>query len=298
MLLLIVGTLIKNRYTKRSPLIEVMTMFKVSPIAIFEDNYVWIIESAGKVAVVDPGDAQAVLAYLKNHDLNLDYILITHKHWDHVNGIKGLKAIFPNCLVYGTAHEDVPFLDKPLNEEENETFELMELNWRVIHTPGHTLGHIALYVFENTQTQNPQGHLFSGDNLFACGCGRMFEGTAKQFQNSLARLTALPANTLVYATHEYTLANINFALHIEPNNTYTLHRQDVCTQLREQGKPTLPTTIGDELKSNPFVRWNQPDVIRAAEHFSGLNFSDEALSENGDYAAEVFGVIRKMKDGF
>ncbi len=258
-------------------------MLTIYPIAIYEDNYVWVIEHQGQVAVVDPGDSQPVVDYLRKRNLSLDYILVTHKHWDHVTGIKELTGTFPNCEVYGTGHETIPCLQHPLLG--GETLSLMGLDWKVMFTPGHTLGQIAFYMLD----KEGQGHLFSADNIFVCGCGRMFEGTAEQFQASLASLMALPHNTLIYGTHEYTLANINFALHIEPNNTYTLHRQDVSQTLREEGKPTLPTTVADELKSNPFVRWNQPDVIRAAEHFSGLKLNSDAA---------VFGVIRAMKDQF
>ncbi len=258
-------------------------MFNVTPIAIYSDNYVWLIQHEGKVIAVDPGHDEPVIAFLKDNNLTLDYIFVTHKHWDHVTGIASLKQHFPQCQVYGTGHEDIPCLEHPLLGGENLT--LAGLNWHVIHTPGHTLGQIAFYV----EDLSGQGHLFSADNIFACGCGRMFEGTGVQFQSSLAKLISYPANTLIYGTHEYTLANINFALHIEPNNTYTLHRQDVCTDLRTQGLPTLPSTIGDELKSNPFLRWGQPDVIRAAEHHKGAPLHGPA---------QVFTEIRLMKDQF
>lgn len=258
-------------------------MLSITPISIYEDNYVWVIQHQGKVAVVDPGHAQPVIDYLHDHNLSLDYILVTHKHWDHVTGIEALTHAYPQCAVYGTGHEDIPCLQHPLYG--NESLSLMGLDWKVIFTPGHTLGQIAFYM----QDSLGQGHLFSADNIFVCGCGRMFEGTPKQFQGSLANLMALPHNTLIYGTHEYTLANINFALHIEPNNTYTLHRQDVSQELRDANRPTLPTTVADELKSNPFVRWDQPDVIRAAEHFSGEKLNSPAA---------VFGVIRAMKDQF
>ena len=258
-------------------------MLNVTPVAIYDDNYVWIIEHNDKVLAVDPGDHGPVIEYLKNNNLTLDYLLITHKHWDHVTGIEALKQTYPACQVYGTALEPVPGLDFPL--QGGEQLELLGLNWQVIHTPGHTHGQIAFYV----QDETGQGYLFSADNLFLCGCGRMFEGTPEQFQASLATLMDFPANTLVYGTHEYSLANIDFALHIEPNNTYTLHRQDVCQDLRQQGLPTLPTTLADERKSNPFVRWDQPDVIRAAEQFSGQKLNSPAA---------VFGVVRKMKDQY
>lgn len=275
-------------------------MFKVTPIPIIEDNYAWLVQNQGQNLIFDPGEAAPVIDYLKTHDLTLDFMFITHKHWDHVTGIAEVKAAFPDCVIYGTGHHDIPCRDVALMG--GETLEILGLTWRVWHTPGHTLDHIVFYtetdqlesesnstIDNGIKTAKPQGHLFSGDNLFACGCGRMFEGTPEQFESSLASLVALPPSTKIYCTHEYTLANINFSLHIEPNNTYTLHRQDVCTELRQQNLPTLPTTVADELKSNPFVRLDQPDVIRAAEHFSG-----QVLGKK----AEVFAIIRKMKDGF
>ncbi len=258
-------------------------MFNVTPIAIYSDNYIWLIQHQGCVIAVDPGLGEPVIEFLKENNLTLDYILVTHKHWDHVTGIAALTEHFPQCQVYGTGHEDIPCLEHPLLGGEN--LSLAGLNWQVIHTPGHTLGQIAFYV----EDLSGQGHLFSADNIFACGCGRMFEGTATQFQSSLAKLVSYPTNTLIYGTHEYTLANIDFALHIEPNNTYTLHRQDVCSELRKQDLPTLPTTIADELKSNPFLRWGQPDVIRAAEHHKGAQLQGPA---------QVFAEIRLMKDQF
>lgn len=258
-------------------------MFKVTPIPIIEDNYAWFIENEGKTLVIDPGEAAPVINYIRDNGLTLDYMFVTHKHWDHVTGIAEVKAAFPNCKIYGTGHFDIPCREEALLG--GESFQLMGLNWKVWHTPGHTLDHIVFY----TQDPSGQGHLFSGDNIFACGCGRMFEGTPEQFHNSLQSIVNLPVTTKIYCTHEYTLANINFALHVEPNNTYTLHRQDVCTELRKQNQPTVPTTVADELKSNPFVRCDQPDVIRAAETFSG-----KVLGK----PEEVFAVVRKMKDEF
>ena len=258
-------------------------MLKITPIPIIEDNYAWLVQHQGKVLVFDPGEAAPVINYLKDHDLTLDYMFVTHKHWDHVTGIAEVKEAFPDMEIWGTGHDDIPCREHALMG--GETLELMGLSWKVWHTPGHTLDHIVFY----TEDSDGQGHLFSGDNIFACGCGRMFEGTPEQFEESLASLMALHPSTKIYCTHEYTLANINFALHIEPNNTYTLHRQDVCTDLRNQGLPTLPTTVADELKSNPFVRLDQPDVIRAAEHFSGKVLGKKP---------EVFAVIREMKDKF
>tara|TARA_B100001063_G_C16758670_1_gene554673 strand:+ start:746 stop:1534 length:789 start_codon:yes stop_codon:yes gene_type:complete len=262
-------------------------MLKITPIPILQDNYVWLAQHQGKTLIVDPGEAEPVIAYLKQHNLTPDYMFITHKHWDHVTGIAAIKAAYPECVVYATGHHDIPCCEVALMG--GERFELMGLTWDVWHTPGHTLDHIVFH----TQGQDDNGinfnRLFSGDNIFACGCGRMFEGTAEQFHDSLQRIVSLPATTKIYCTHEYTQANINFALHVEPNNTYTLHRQDVSSEQRANGLPTVPTTVGDELKSNPFARCNAPDVVRAAEHFSG-----KVLGK----PEEVFAVIRKMKDTF
>ena len=258
-------------------------MLKITPIPILEDNYAWFIEHQGKTLVVDPGEATPVIEHIKQNGLTLDYMFVTHKHWDHVTGISEVKQAFPNSKVYGTGHFNIPCREIALMGGED--LNVLGLNWKVWHTPGHTLDHIVFY----TQDSSGQGHLFSGDNLFACGCGRMFEGEPKQFHESLQSLVNLAPSTKIYCTHEYTLANINFALHVEPNNTYTLHRQDVCTELRAQNQPTVPTTVADELKSNPFVRCDQPDVIRAAENFSG-----KVLGK----PEEVFAVIRKMKDRF
>ena len=262
-------------------------MLKITPIPILQDNYVWLLENQGQTLVIDPGEAEPVMAYLKQHNLSLDFMFITHKHWDHVTGIAAIKAAYPDCIIYGTGHHDIPCRDIALMG--GEAFELMGLNWRVWHTPGHTLDHIVFHTHTQEVNGINQEYIFSGDNIFACGCGRMFEGTAEEFHASLQSIVSLPPSTKIYCTHEYTLANINFALHVEPNNTYTLHRQDVSSQQREAGLPTVPTTVADELKSNPFVRCNAPDVIRAAEHFSG-----KVLGK----PEEVFAVIRQMKDTF
>lgn len=262
-------------------------MLRTTPIPILQDNYVWLLEHNHQTLIVDPGEAEPVLAYLEQQNLKLDYIFVTHKHWDHVTGIEKIKAAYPDCTLYGTGHFDIPCRDIALMG--GESFELMGLTWKVWHTPGHTLDHIVFHTQSQEENGTVQDYVFSGDNIFACGCGRMFEGTPLQFHDSLQSLMALPPHTKLYCTHEYTLANINFALHIEPNNTYTLHRQDVSQSLRQNHQPTLPTTVADELKSNPFVRCDQPDVIRAAEHFSG-----KVLGK----PEEVFAIIRQMKDQF
>ena len=257
--------------------------FKATPIPIIEDNYVWIIEHNQQCIVVDPGDAQPVIAYLNQHQLKPDAILITHKHWDHVTGIPELKAAFPDAVLYGPVHEKV--VQRDVDVHDGDRFQLAGLNWQVKHLPGHTLDLVAYHVVD----ESGQGHVFSGDCLFACGCGYMFEGSPEQFQTSLAWLIALPANTRIYPTHEYTLANIDFALHVEPNNLQLIARQEDCQALREQGEPTLPTHVAIERATNPFVRWDQPDIIRAVNHHTG-----QVLAQ----PAEVFAALREWKNGY
>ncbi len=258
-------------------------MFQATPIPIYDDNYVWIIQHEARCIIVDPGDAQPVLAYLDSHNLIPDTILVTHKHWDHVTGISAIKNRFPDIHLYGPEFEDIPHRDTAL--AGGEVLSLAGLEWSVLALPGHTMGHIGFMVTDHEQ----QTHLFSGDTLFACGCGRMFEGTPSIYQATLSIIRDLPVNTLIYGTHEYTLANIDFALNVEPNNTRLLHRQDVFTALREQNTPTLPTTVGEERMTNPFLRWDQPDIIRAVQHRTG-----EVLVT----PEEVFGAVRAWKDAF
>jgi hydroxyacylglutathione hydrolase len=251
----------------------------VEPIPAFNDNYLWLIVRGSSAAVVDPGDPAPVLRRLQAKRLTLSDILVTHHHGDHVGGVAEL-ARATGARVYGPREESIPARDIALGD--GDRIGVLGLELDVIHVPGHTLGHIAYYAPAIKA-------LFCGDTLFGAGCGRLFEGTAEQMAASLARLAALPADTRVYCAHEYTLSNLRFALAVEPDNAALHERQRACLQLRERGVPTLPSTIAEELATNPFLRCELPAVRRAAEARAG-----EPLAS----ATRVFAQLRQWKSTF
>ena len=262
--------------------------FEVVPIAAFDDNYIWLLRRGGQAVVVDPGDAAPVLAYLARHRLELAAILVTHHHGDHIGGIEAILAsahVAAHIPVYGPAGEAIDEVDRPV--AGGDRVELPELNtsFEVIAVPGHTRGHIAYY------RRNPSGGgaLFCGDTLFCCGCGRIFEGTPQQMWHSLARLAALPVDTEIYCAHEYTQANIRFALAVEPDNPELKQRAAEVTRLRAAGEATVPSTLALELATNPFLRWDAPAVIAAAGRFGG----SQVLQPEA-----VFTAIREWKNKF
>ena len=211
-------------------------------------NYIWLLEdtTTQEVVAIDPTDADLVTAFCEQHQLHLKQIWLTHWHRDHTDGVQGLLAK-QNILVYGPRDElsKIPLISNPL--QHNDHFPFHDLKVEIIATPGHTLGHIV-YFIEEIDT------LFCGDTLFAMGCGRLFEGTAEQMYHSLNRLAALPIQTKVYCTHEYTLANAEFALTIEPQNVALQERIKEVKALRDAEQITLPSTIELELETNPFLR--------------------------------------------
>ena len=219
-------------------------MLHVTPIPAFRDNYIWALHDDKIAVIVDPGEAAPVLNFLREKNLQLNTILITHHHNDHVGGNRDLLAKFP-VPVYGPAAEKIDTLTLRLNENDVVNLLQLGLSFRVIQIPGHTAGHIA-YV--------GHGMVFCGDTLFACGCGRLFEGTAAQMHVSLSKLAALPGDTKVYCAHEYTLANIAFARAVEPDNAALLQREFDDREKRGNNIPTVPSTIQIELATNPFLR--------------------------------------------
>ena len=221
---------------------------KIQYIAIFDDNYIWLLvdEESQTAVAVDPGDSAPLLDYLSAHNLTLTDILITHHHADHIGGVLDLKQHF-QLEVYGPKLENIQVVTKELVEGDIVTIETMGLSFAVIEIPGHTLGHIAYYNQEHAI-------LFCGDTLFSAGCGRIFEGTPAQMYASLQKLQNLPIDTAVYCTHEYTLANLKFAESVEPGNPAILNRVAEVTKLREQGLASLPSTIDAEQQFNPFLR--------------------------------------------
>src|SRR5918993_3179061 len=207
-------------------------MPEVVPVSAFKDNYVWTLRNATYAAVVDPGEARPVLDYLGREKLELAAILATHHHPDHVGGIAQLLEKY-RVPVYGPRNEPIATLNNPVSEGDTVTIPELGVTFDVLDIPGHTRAHVAYY---------GAGALFCGDTLFACGCGRLFEGTADQMFTSLSKLAALPDETKVYCGHEYTLANIGFARAVEPENRALGAREARDRKLRDAGKPTLPST--------------------------------------------------------
>ncbi len=250
---------------------------QVLALPAFTDNYIWTWQENGAAFVVDPGDAGPVLAYLQDSGLRLAGILVTHHHPDHVHGIPRLREDWPDVPVYGPA--DSPFAGASQQLRDGETVRLGSVDFQVIATPGHTLDHICYY--------HPQA-LFCGDTLFAGGCGRLFEGTAAQMHHSLQKLAELPAQTPVYCTHEYTLANLKFAAAARPGHAPTQQRLATVEQQRTQGLITLPSSIGEERQTNPFLCVNDA-TLRAELKQQGMQTDD---------AVTAFASLRQWKDGF
>jgi len=256
-----------------------MNPIEVIPLRAFSDNYIWTLRNERYAAVVDPGDEEPVLDYLRRERLELCAILATHHHPDHVGGIADLLA-HRAVPVYGPRGEPISTLTHPVGEGDQVEIAQLGLRFQVLDIPGHTRAHIAYYGADS---------LFCGDTLFACGCGRLFEGTAQQMVASLAKLAALPDATLVYAGHEYTLANIDFARAVEPDNEDLKARAASDAAKRRAERPTLPSTIAQEKKTNPFLRCAQPAVIASADKYLGARVSDPV---------QVFAAIRQWKNKF
>ncbi len=259
-------------------------MLKTVPIPALTgtyDNYIWVTHDRKYAVVVDPGDAAPVLDYLNKHQLKLCAILITHRHNDHIAGIKKLAEVY-NTRVYGPRSEMIPDVTHIVTEGDEIKVEELKLHYDVISIPGHLPDHLA-YI--------GNGGVFCGDVLFGCGCGKMFIGTPAEFHHSLQRLAALPDDTLVYCTHEYTESNIRFALLCEPNNIALQQRQRDASALRAQDLPTLPSTIALEKSTNPFMRCTQSEIIEnAARH--------QKNSIRPANEIEVFAALRAWRDQF
>lgn len=251
----------------------------LTPIPAFSDNYIWMLDDNTHAIIVDPGDADSAIQALAMQNLTLSAIIVTHHHFDHVGGIDKLKQQFA-CPVYGPHNPAIPSIDTRLAGGDNIT--LLEQNFEVIAVPGHTLDHIAYYNAE-------QQLLFCGDTLFAAGCGRLFEGDAATMVTSLNKLSALPAETRVACTHEYTESNLKFALSAEPSNTALQQRQQQVAELRSHGQPSLPSTIAIEIETNPFLRCDSAPLIKQLEQRCG-----RPLNAYND----VFAELRAWKDNF
>ena len=261
-------------------------MLEIVPLPAFQDNYIWTLRLGTNAAVVDPGEARPVKEYLAHEGLTLVAILATHHHPDHVGGISELVAM-QKVPVFGPKGEPIPELTHPVGQ--GDKVEIPELrasstaqvpSFDVLDIPGHTRAHVAYYGLES---------LFCGDTLFACGCGRVFEGTAAQMLDSLTKLATLPDETKVYCGHEYTLANIKFARAVDPENRMLAAREERARALRAAGRPTLPSTLGEERATNPFLRCTEPVVVESANKYLGSRIGDPV---------SVFAAIREWKNRF
>lgn len=249
---------------------------RVLPVPCLSDNYAYLVTAGGADAVVvDPSEAEPVIAALEREGLRLVGILNTHHHFDHVGGNEALVARFGAMPVF--AHESdrgrVP--GQTDDVKEGRAIEIGGLRFEALHVPGHTTGAVA-YV--------GHGAVFTGDTLFVAGCGRLFEGTpATMFTSLCEKLAALPGDTQVYCGHEYTASNLRFAQHVEPDNAAVKEKLAKVTAMRERGEATVPSTIADERATNPFLRVGEASVKSAFP---------------GETAADVLGAVRKAKDTF
>ena len=255
------------------------SLIDVHPVTAFRDNYIWTLHDGRHAVAVDPGDAAPVEAFLRQHKLELVAILATHHHADHVGGVADLTAN-RDIPVYGPRNEHIPTVTHALAEGDQVSIDALGLAFSVFDIPGHTAGHIAFH---------GNGMLFCGDTLFACGCGRLFEGTPQQMVASLAKLAALPEDTKVYCGHEYTMANLRFAMAVESDSAALKQREAAEAAKRARGEPTLPSSIGLERQTNPFLRYREPAVISAAEKYAGRPLTDPV---------ETFAAIREWKNNF
>jgi len=260
---------------------DTATAPRITPLPAFSDNYLWLLARDGRAAIVDPGDAQPVERALAERQLTLEAILVTHHHGDHVGGVARLRAT--GARVYGPRAENIAGVDVALAGGDH--IEVLGLPFTVLDVPGHTAGHIAYYA----PTLAPPA-VFCGDTMFACGCGRLFEGTPAQMLASLDALAALPPHTRMYCAHEYTLANIRFALAVEPGNADLQQRARDATALRERGEPTVPSSIALERATNPFLRSDVPEVRASAVAHAGAAAARDRV--------QTFAALRAWKDGF
>lgn len=251
-------------------------MLIVKSIPAFTDNYIWAIIQNNQCILVDPGDSEVSLAFLEEHNLELNAILLTHHHKDHTGGVSQLVRAFPQALVIGPKNDPIPMLTHAV--EGGEQIQIFDETFLVLNLPGHTQGHIG-YVGDSK--------LFCGDVLFSAGCGRVFEGTMEEMLESLNKIQALPSETMVYCAHEYTSSNLSFALVIDPDNQALQDYRGEVNRLRAKDIPTVPTMLRLEQQINPFLRCQEPSVMKA------VSDKCESLTE-----LNVFTALREWKNNF
>jgi hydroxyacylglutathione hydrolase len=252
---------------------------KIEIIPCLNDNYSYLIHDkiSNTVAIVDPSEFTPCDTTINKNYKKLDFILNTHHHYDHVGGNEELKNKYKSkVLGFENDKNRIPHIDTTL--KDNQEFKIGTLNFTTIFIPGHTRGHVAFY-FKKEKV------LFTGDTLFSLGCGRVFEGTYKQMFRSLNKLKNLPRDTKIYCGHEYTYENLKFCLKFNPNNNFLKKKKDIIELSLKNKKPTIPSTIDDEIKANIFLRFDDPDVKKAVN-----------LENSSDI--EIFTKLRDLKDNF
>lgn len=251
----------------------------IEPIAAFETNYIWALHDGSRAVLVDPGSSTEPLGFLTRRGLELCALLLTHHHHDHIGGVDDILRHHP-VPVWGPKDPRMPQVTEPVGEGDRTLIPELELEFRVLETPGHTSTHIMFH---------DNDILLAGDTLFSIGCGRLFEGTPEQMQQSLDKLADLPGAMQVYCAHEYTLDNCRFALEVEPENPALMARATQAADLRRDDRVTLPATLAEERAANPFLRTREPAVIEAA---------NRREPGTGEQPEAVFGVVRRWKDAF
>jgi hydroxyacylglutathione hydrolase len=258
-----------------------MSLYTILAIPAFTDNYFWLLYDAHtkKGAVVDPGDAVPVLSMLANLQIELEAILITHHHADHIGGVSLLKQAFPQATIYAAKNQQAITLPIRLLQEQ-DVVQLSFTQLRVLEIPGHTLDHIAYY---------DEQALFCGDTLFSAGCGRVFEGTMEQMYHTLQKIKQLPDALWVYCAHEYTAKNVQFALQFEPENPALQQRYQDVSELRQRHQATIPVQLGQEKAYNPFLRCSSPALQANVSKRAGDLITQEMA---------IFSLLRQWRNEF
>lgn len=251
----------------------------ILPLSAFKDNYIWVLpdEASGLFDCVDPGEAEPVIQYAQKSTLSLRAILLTHHHHDHIGGINELAQHFPGAKIYGPEDARIQALHFPL--KGNQSIRLGSHTFQILDTPGHTSTHISYY-------ESEKRWLFCGDTLFSAGCGRVFDGTMAELHQSLLLYAQLPEKTAIYCAHEYTAANLRFALAVEPDNRAA---QEYLQKIQQDHVScTLPSNMALEKKINPFLRTKHLKIQTYAQ-MHGVNPTDDLA---------IFSFLRREKDNF
>jgi len=257
-------------------------MYQVIAIPAFSDNYLWaLVSNDGYCAIVDPGDAAPVIEFLDKHNYTLTDILLTHHHSDHIGGVNTLLNTYNNIRVYGPNTQRFTMVSNPCDDQDTITLTKLNIELTVMEVPGHTIDHICYFDDQNA---------FVGDTLFSAGCGRLFEGTPEQMYNSLTKISQLDKNTNIYCAHEYTLANVDFALTVDPSNQDLIDYNLLTKQQRANNISTIPTKLSTQLAINPFLRTSYSQLKQSVKDKFRLT---GVISEQA-----CFTYLRKWKDTF